>query len=282
MLTDDVMNGNLTNDNSSFWMGTVLLSQQFANLSLYLPTLGAGLTALQTQLTTLLTSTATAEVAIATFPTGTMGAPFSLVYTDPTPRAPTGTSVTSSFGAVLGTSTVGGTLCGNLFQSVDALQTSMTAMGTAMTGFPAISTQMASDLTAVASNLTSLTSSIQIFDSGTGILYANLEIYLGYVNLGLTVFYALVFGLVGVTALGGCCMILCKKDKFRYVMYGACSVMAIVTFLGMIVSLVIAFVLPFLYISCAAVSTAFTNQASFQSTSLLIQLLLVSSACRQI
>jgi len=204
------------------------------------------------------------------FPSGTAGVPLSIPYSDPTPRTTTGTTIISSVGGVLGTSTTSGSLCSNAFQAVSNLDTSMTTMIGAATALGTAIPTMVTDLSTVAPSVATLVTSIQGMDSGTGVLYASIEGYLGYIQTGLTVFYSLVFALTGVTELGGCCMIFLNKDKFRYVMYGACAVMTIIAILGMLVSFVISLVSPFLYMGCNALTGALSDSTAFLGTSSLI------------
>lgn len=122
VLFDDVLNGNITNDQQHYFMGT-------KNLYEKLNTIWANVTALANDLKTnaeadmmaLQVKATTAMGSIEVLPNTSPFTNFVLVYTDPTPRS-SSTQVNSEYSTLLGNAGVKGSLCGNLYSGVSGLK----------------------------------------------------------------------------------------------------------------------------------------------------------------
>lgn len=117
---DDLMNGNITSDKTSFFAGGAMLVKYLNYLSGNISRLVTNLSVSTEQgFKAALSSASTSQAQLEYLPnTTTANASFVLDYIDPTPLSETQESVRSEFGSALGTCNQNNTMCGNLCNSV--------------------------------------------------------------------------------------------------------------------------------------------------------------------
>jgi hypothetical protein len=74
--------------------------------------------------------------------------------------------------------------------------------------------------------------------------------YLGYVKIGVLVFFAVVIGLSVIALLGLILTAFFDKAKCRYLMYVACVFMVLVVLLGFLICFIFSFLSPLLFLAC--------------------------------
>ena len=139
IILDDIINGNVTLDASSFFLGLNQLNTQLGNLNGNLTSINSSMANLQTgsaNMSAVLAAgnqalTDTAKIPANVNAGGNMAA---ITYNTPLNSAsPTGT-ITSDFPAALGSSNTGG-LVGNMYTTINSVITSISTISTAASSF---------------------------------------------------------------------------------------------------------------------------------------------------
>jgi hypothetical protein len=123
IFTDDLLNGNVTTDGTSFFTGLNVFSSKISDLSSNLGTITTSLSDLSNTAAgdskTYVGNIATVETTyLQPLPTNAGSGAMTLTYNTPIDAATTG-SLTSSFPAILGTYTTSGTLLYKLYASIE-------------------------------------------------------------------------------------------------------------------------------------------------------------------
>jgi len=133
-------------------------------------------------------------------------------------------------------------------------------------GLNSIAPAMSSQIKSIASTIASSITSVQLTDEESAQLDERIESNSDYINLGTTVFHAVVLALCILALVATSITVFCSKADCRYFIYGVCALMVLVTILGMIVALVLSVVMPAVYITCSVADDGLSSPANFNST----------------
>jgi len=263
IFTDDLLNGNVTLNGSSFWVGLNQFVTQIVNLNGNLTNISnnftslsnAGMTASTTALTNALT-------AIKNIPQ-VGGAALSLAYTSPITGA-SGTDV-STFPAILGTYDTAGTLVYAMYQAVSGINTFVTGIQSSATTFTSQIGTIGSSVSSIQSSLNSMISSISSMDSslGTYLSYTNYPSQYG--TMALSIFFAVMIGFSSLALFGALLTVCCRKYGCRHLMYFSCLFLFIAALIGFILSTLFSVLVPALTWTCSYLSYTLSSSANFQS-----------------
>lgn len=114
------------------------------------------------------------------------------------------------------------------------------------------------------SNLTSLIDQVNSIDTEVA-KYPNVGTYFDSVGQYIQIFYAALIGLSALGALGALLMCCCNKDKCRYLMYFSCFFLSIVALVGLLVTTIVAAIIPPMQWGCEFLGTAISSRFHFSS-----------------
>ena len=100
---------------------------------------------------------------------------------------------------------------------------------------------------------------------------------LGYVKLGVIIFFGVTIGLSVLALLGLVLTAFFDKAKCRHLMYFACVFMTIILLVGFLLSTLFAIFSPVLYMACSVLNPALANKTASPT----FRTMLVSAATRQ-
>ena len=264
---DDLLNGNVTSDKSSFFMGASTLNTYLLNfkgnitdiINNFTTNLGTDISQINGNLTT-------AKTNLGILPTGgTANASYVLSYTNPTTGAGT---VASIFPSVLGTANDSTTLTGSLFTLVDTLSSSFAVMNTAVTTLSASSGTIVSGIQTAADSILTYSNLIAGVDTSLTGSFSMIGPYLDYIRYAFLGYYGAVIGLSVLALLGVIVMACFDKTGCRHLMYVSCVIMFIACLVGVLLSFLLSIVIPILYMGCSVINPALDSSASFLSKTL--------------
>lgn len=262
---DDLINGNITSDNSTFFMGAKTLQNYLLDFKGNISNIINNFTTnLQTDVSNLNGNLTQGKTDIIALPTNTnTNNSYSLIYTNPT--ASGGGSVTSSFSQVLGTANASSTLTGILFTIVDQLSTVISAMNTAITSLSSASGTITTGIQSASDSIGGYADLIAGVDIGLTGTFATVSPYLEYLRYAFLGYYGAVIGLSVLALLGAIIMACFDKPGCRHLMYVSCVVMFLICIVGFLLSFLLSVIIPILYMGCSVVSPALDSSATFLS-----------------
>jgi hypothetical protein len=275
MILDDILNGNVTSDGSSFFVGLNQLHTQLGHLSANLTAINSTMSALQpnsSNLTAVNTAAATALTHIAQIPNNldAGGDMNPILY--PTPlNAPTHTSTTSSsFPAVLGSSTTGGYV-GTLYSAVRAAKDAIASISSAAGSFVAQTSTLQASLGGLQSTVKNFSSFVVDIDGSFYNSLSSASSNTNYILTGVKVLYAATIAMASLMLLGALLVSFCDKTNCRYLVYITCFFLFLLGLLGFLLSIVFSVLTPVVYFGCQYMSFSLASSANFNSTYLAIE-----------
>lgn len=170
MFTDDLLNGNVTLNGSSFFVGLNQFNSQMTTLNANLNNLNGNFTSLSnTAMNDSVTAMTTTLTDIQKIATGVVGGTLTLSYLSPI-NSPNGTTDTSTFNSILGDSSTSGTLIYILYQAVSGIRTFVTGVQTSATNFGGQIPNIQSGVTSTQNTLTGIIDSVNSADKNLGSL----------------------------------------------------------------------------------------------------------------
>lgn len=96
-------------------------------------------------------------------------------------------------------------------------------------------------------------------------MFATAGPILGYLKLGVLVFFAVSISLAAIIALGAIFTAFCEMPKCRFLMYVFCIITVVIIVLGFLITTVFAIMSPVLYMGCTVLNSALDSQAGFNT-----------------
>lgn len=87
--------------------------------------------------------------------------------------------------------------------------------------------------------------------------------YLGYVKLGVLIFFAVSIGLSVFALIGLVLTAFFDKPRCRYLMYITCVFMVLIVILGFLITLIFSFLTPLFYMTCSTLNPIVDSQQGF-------------------
>ena len=269
IILDDILNGNVTLDGSSFFVGLNQFYTQLGYLNANLSSINntmANLTPNSSNMTTITNAATTALTNIAMIPNnvnsgGNMPA---VAYSTPFNSASPTSTINSIFPSILGSSTTGGYV-GALYTAVSSAKTAITAISNAANNFVSETSNYQSGITQLQSTLLSFTNLIKDTDNlfyntlSTGSTDTN------YVVTGMKVLYAATIAVASLMLLGVLLISFCDKINCRYLLYFACFILFWIGLLGFALSVLFSLLTPTVYFGCQFMSYSLSSSANFNS-----------------
>ena len=274
IIFDDVINGNVTQDGSSFFLGLNQLHTQLGNLNGNMSTINtqmqniqtgsANITAVNNAGTQALTDTA--KIPNNVNSGGNMNA---IAYNTPfNSGSPTGT-INSDFPTALGSSTTGG-LVGNLYTTITGVMTSISAISTAAANFV---TEVSNFQAAVGSLQTTVQNFTTYMTDLDNSLYTTLQTVderQGDIHIGVRLVYGLTIGVASVMLLGALLVAFCDKIQCRYLIYVSCVLLFLIGVAGFLLSVIFSLMVPTIYFGCQFMSYSLASSSNFNCTFIII------------
>jgi hypothetical protein len=263
---DDIINGNMTADQSSFFIGTATIVNRLADLSGNATTIINDLTGnLSTDVGHIKNNYSQAQTDLDMLPNGTTAnTTFTLNYADPLTGV--GNPYPSGFGTVLGTANNDSTLAGALYQIVSGVGGAMNTLDDALTALSGASGTIVGNIGAAKDQVQTFSDLFVNVDNSVGGIFSTLNEFNPYIKTAFLGFFGAVLGLAVIALLGVIIMACFNKVGCRYLMYFSCVLMTVITILGSLLSFILSFLMPILFLACTVINTGIDTSSSFSST----------------
>lgn len=266
----DILNGNVTLDGSSFFVGLNQFYTQLGNLNTNLTSINNTMANLQpssSNMTSITNSATTALTNIAMIPNnvnsgGNMPA---IAYSTPFNSASPTSTINSIFPNILGSSTTGGYV-GGLYAAVNSAKTTITSISNSASNFVSEASNYQSGITQLQSTLSNFTNLIKDTDNSFYSTLSSGSTNTNYVLTGMKVLYASTIAVASLMLLGVLLISFCDKINCRYLLYFACFILFWIGFLGFALSILFSLLTPTVYYSCQFMSYSLSSSANFNSS----------------
>lgn len=275
IVLDDLMNGNVTTDGTSFFAGLNQINVQLGYLNGNLTAINntmVNLAPSSTNMTNVQNDAAAALTAIAKIPQnqdagGNMN---TISYNTPfNSGSPTGT-IDSIFPAILGSSNTGGYV-GTLYTLVNAAKTSITTISNSADNFNNQASNFQSGVAALQTTITDFNNFLSNADSNSYTYMDTVSSKKPLINLGVQVVYGVTIGLASMMLLGALLVAFCDKPKCRYLMYFTCFLLFFIGMAGFLMSIIFSIITPTIYFGCQFIDFSLSSSSNFDSIFYLIQ-----------
>jgi len=271
IILDDILNGNVTTDGSSFFVGLNQFYTQLGYLNANLSSINSTMANLQSNssnMTSVSTSASTALTNIAKIPNnvdagGNMTA---IAYNTPLNSASPTSTISSVFPAVLGSSTTGGYV-GILYAAVSAARDTISNISTAAGNFVSQTATLQTTVTTLQSTIKNFTNFITSIDSSFYTTLSTASTDTNYVLTGVKILYAATIAMASLMLLGVLLVSFCDKTNCRYLIYITCFFLFLLGFLGFVLSIVFSILTPAVYFGCQYMNYSLANSTNFNSKS---------------
>lgn len=271
IFTDDLLNGNVTLNGSSFFTGLNLFSGNLGYL-------GGNLTNIKNNLTDLsnlasgttytqVNNIQTAITTIKKIPDNAGTAAMNLVYNTPISAGTTTGTLSSSFNSILGTWSTNSTLVYNFYASVEYARLLMNGIKNSSNSFDGQVASIQSSITSMNSTIQSLIADVTSMDSSLGSLISLINIPATYANVGMQGFYGALVGFSVFGLLGLIVTSCCHKAGCRHLMYFSCFLLFLIGWVVFLIAVLFSFLVPVFTWTCSYLDVALANSTGFQSNS---------------
>ena len=275
IVLDDLMNGNVTTDGTSFFAGLNQIRTQLGHLSGNLSAINntmANLASNSTNMTNVQTDATAALTAIARIPRnvdagGNMN---DITYNTPFNSASPTATITSIFPPILGSSTTGGYV-GTLHTFVTAAKVSITAISTSADNFLQQSANFQSGVAALQTTITVFNNFVSNADNGSYTFIDNISSEKPMINLGVQLVYGVTIGIASIMLLGTLLVAFCDKPKCRYLMYFACVILFFIGLMGFLMTIIFSILTPTVYFGCQFIDYSLNSTSNFDCKLYVIQ-----------
>lgn len=190
--------------------------------------------------------------------------PMVLTYTSPI-NAAVGT-VTSSFPAILGTSTTSNTLVYNLYNSILYARTLISSIKIYANNFVTNKGAISGQITPTQNTITGLITDVNSMDSKFADYLSYLKTPGTYGNLGMQGFYGFFIAFSFFSLLGVLLMACCDKPGCRHLMYFTCIFMFLGALVAFLISIIFSLIVPLFTWTCSYIDVSLANSSGFTST----------------
>lgn len=267
IVLDDLINGNVTTDGSSFFAGLIQLDTQLGYLNGNLTAINnsmANLAPTSTNITNVQNDATTALTAIAKIPNnvdagGNMNA---ISYSTPlNSGSPTGTT-NSIFPDLLGSSNTNGYV-GTLYTLVSTAKASITSISTSADNFNTQASNFQSGVAALQTTINNFKGFLTNADSGS---YSYMDTFSSkkpMINLGVQLVYGVTVGLASMMLLGTLLVAFCDKPKCRYLMYFSCFLLFFIGIVGFFMTIIFSIIAPTTFFGCQFIDYSLSSSSNF-------------------
>lgn len=269
IVLDDLMNGNVTTDGTSFFAGLNQIKTQLGYLNGNLTAINttmANLIPTSTNITNTLSDATTALTAVAKIPANVNsgGNMNDIVYNTPFNSASTTGTINSIFPALLGSSTTGGYV-GALYTLLTTAKTSISSIATAAQNFNTEASNFQSGVATLQSTITSFNNFFSNADNGSYSYMSDLTSKKPLINLGVQLVYGITIGIASLMLIGTLLVAFCDKTGCRYLMYFSCVLLFLIGIVGFMMTIIFSIVTPAIYFSCQFISYSLASTSNFNS-----------------
>lgn len=275
IVLDDLMNGNVTTDGSSFFSGLNQINIQLGYLNGNLTAINntmVNLAPSSSNMTNVQNDATSALTAIAKIPNnqnagGNMNA---ISYNTPFNSASPTATINSIFPPILGSSTTGGYV-GTVYTLVNAAKSSITSISNAADDFNQQASNFQGGVAALQSTITNFSNFISNADNNSYTYMDTISNKKSLINLGVQVVYGVTIGLASMMLLGTLLVAFCDKPKCRYLMYFSCFLLFFIGLMGFLMSIIFSIITPTVYFGCQFIDFSLSSSTNFDSNFNLIQ-----------
>lgn len=269
IVLDDLMNGNVTTDGTSFFSGLNEINVQLGYLNGNLTAINntmANLAPSSTNMTNVQNDATAALTAIARIPKnlnagGNMN---TISYNTPFTSSSTTGTIDSIFPGILGSSTTGGYV-GTLYTLVDAAKTAITTISNGADNFNQQASNFQGGVAALQSTITDFNNFLSNADKNSYTYMDTISSKKPLINLGVQIVYGVTIGLASMMLLGTLLVAFCDKPKCRYLMYFTCFLLFFIGLVGFLMSIIFSIITPAVYFGCQFIDFSLSSSANFDS-----------------
>lgn len=270
IILDDILNGNVTTDGSSFFVGLNQLYTQLGNLNTNLTTINSTMANLlpnSSNMTAVSTAATTALTNIAKIPKnvdagGNMNA---TAYNTPFNSASPTSAINSIFPTILGSSTTGGYV-GTLYSAVTTTKDTISNISSSANSFVSQTSTLQTSVTSLQTTVKNFTSFISSIESSYYSTLSTASTNTNYILTGVKVLYAATIAMASTMLLGALLVSFCDKTNCRYLIYITCFFLFLLGFLGFILSILFSILTPAVYFGCQYMNFSLASSTNFNST----------------
>lgn len=275
IFTDDLLNGNVTLNGSSYFTGLHTFSSSLNDFS-------GNLSNIQTQLNDLSNSGGGLSYGYVTnintvqnnnvkkIPDNAGASTMNLLYSTPiNSNAPSGT-LQSSFSVKLGQYSSNSTLVGALYYAIEYARLTMQAIKDNSNSFSGQVGTISGQIGNIRTTVDSLASDVTTMDNNMGTFLGYFKYPGDYGNMGMQILYGYLIGFSFFCLLGLLLMVCCDKVGCRHLMYLACFFLFLFAFIAFLIAVLTSIMVPLFTWTCQYIDVAVTNQSGFSGNFLSI------------
>ena len=275
IVLDDLMNGNVTADGSSFFAGLSQIKTQLGYLNGNLTAINSTMSNIasnSTNMTRVQNDATAALAAIARIPNNVNagGDMNTITYNTPFNSATITGNITSIFPPILGSSTTGGHV-GFLYTFVNATKASISSIAISADNFLQQSANFSSGVAALQTTIAEFNNFVSIADIGSYTFIDNLSSKRPTINLGVQLVYGITISFASLMLLGTLLVAFCDKPKCRYLMYFACAILFLIGLMGFLMTIIFSILTPTVYFGCQFIDYSLNSTDNFNCNFYLIQ-----------
>lgn len=261
---DDILNGNITQDGSTFFIGLTPLSTKLVDLRNNVTDIIGNLTGtVQSGSANVAAACVSSKTGLETVADTTANTSYAGTYTSPTPGSPA--TLPSGFATVLGDPTQSSTAIGIMYTVFEQLRSTFDNLSTQTSSLSGATASIQSGIDGVVTTLSNFTTIISDADTSIGSTAGTADTYLEYLKYGFLGFYGAGIGIAVLGLLGVVIMSCFDKPGCRYLVYFSCVIMFILCIVGFLISFFMSLIIPVLYLVCSTINTATASSAAFVS-----------------
>lgn len=249
---DDIINGNVTADGTSFFSGITMLVSSINNLNTNMANIQTQMNHLNGNITGIVTNLATARDNIQKVPNNVLAdGNANIVYLTSIKNTFGGTSgpLPSTFVPILGSSNNNG-IIGGFYKTISDTHTTLSGISTSTTSFNSGAAGFTSAVGTMTNDLGKVQIQVNDLDAS---LKKGLELMDTPKSIGslvINLIYGIALGVSVLALLGVVLMTFCDKYKCRYLMYFSCVVLFFLGLVGFLIAVVFSILVPVVFFLC--------------------------------
>ena len=276
ILLDDVLNGNVTQDGSAFFVGLKTFLIQNANLNGNISNINGNFSDCAgsgTSSEAALNNVRAVLAKIQQIPDVNVPYQLNLSYSSPiNATAGWGIGADSTFKTVLGDYLTPTSQVGGLYAIVKTVETAISSIRTSSFIYNATFSDISGQATSIQDATKTMISSFTNIDTNLGNPLETVKYWGDTVDTLLKVFYSFFISFSFVALLGVFLTAFCHRYACRYLMYIACVFLFIIGVVGFILVVLLSVVIPVITWGCSYLDVTMSSESSFLGNNLLIQL----------
>lgn len=275
VFTDDLLNGAVTTNQSSFFVGLTTFSSNLTDLSTNLNFITGNMTDLKQTGSGVtdasVTNVQAVETNIKNIPDNAGTSLMTLTYNTPINSAAPGGTLTSTFVNKLGKWDNSGSLVYKLYTSVVYARAMMKGIKDSAVSFDSQIATINSQISPMQTTINDLITNVRDMDNGLGTYLSYLKYPGSFGNIGMQGFYGFLIAFSFFSLLGTLLTVCCDKPGCRHLMYFSCIFLFIGAYIAFIVAVLFSVFVPIFTWTCQYLNFTVQSSANFQSTPLFIQ-----------